>query len=217
MDDMLSNESLDDLERKRQAATPGPWKHDNRTKPQLGADPYVTTLAEEVVAAFSLETPDDKGLSNLDYIAAANPEAVGKLIAEVKASRAATGDGLNVAAEFFEAMDASGDREPLTPSAIACLLREYAADRRGHRQGHAGTPSPTEERQARVHHAGGKAWLTAKEFADGTRLLQREDGTFILPPESEWPTFFERIWESEPGTMGLKGGHWFLLKPKEKP
>lgn len=173
MNDVLSDEALEDLERKRQAATPGPWKHDNRTKPHLGVDPYVTTLAEEVVATFSLEAPDDKALANLDYIAAANPEAVGKLIAEVKANRAHDGlhalivkapdtpearaameakvealkkmppqktmlgamvlddqQGLRIAAEFFEAMDASGDREPLTPSAIACLLREYAADRR---------------------------------------------------------------------------------------
>lgn len=51
-------------------------------------------------------------------------------------------------------------------------------------------------------------------LADGTRLLQREDGTFILPPESEWPTFFERISEDAEGTMGLKGGCWFLLKPR---
>lgn len=161
MDDVLSNEALEDLERKRQAATPGPWKHDNGTKPHLGLDPYVTTLTEEVVASLSLEGPDDKALANLDYIAASNPEAVGKLIAEVKANRSHptrvgptspedqemvtfwrsvrrvppapvsdAKDGLSIAAEFFEAMDASGDREPLTPSVIARLLREYGADRR---------------------------------------------------------------------------------------
>ncbi len=165
IDHVLSNEALDDLDRKRQAATPGPWKHDNRTKQHLGLDPYVTTMAEEVVACFSMETPEDKGLANLDFIAAANPEAIGRIIAEVKAHRSAQGiqtvilggesntvdawsarlnalkastdfsrialmpapdetEGVLAAAEFFEAMDASGDREPLTPSAIACLLRE---------------------------------------------------------------------------------------------
>lgn len=211
MSDVLSDEALEDLERKRQAATPGPWKHDNRTKPHLGADPYVTTLTEEVVAAFSLETPDDKGLANLDYIAAANPEAVGKLIAEVKANRAATGDGLNVAAEFFEAMDASGDREPLTPSAIACLLREYAADRR--RRAPCVASASLEHSYVRPGAYDGEVI----QFPDGTTLTVgtgSKSGRVVLPPESEWATFFERVWEGSSGTLGLKGGVTFLLKPR---
>lgn len=202
---MLTNAQLGELERMRLKASPGPWKHDNRTKPHLGADPYVTTLTEEVVAAFSLETPDDKGLANLDYIAAANPEAVGKLIAEVKASRAATGDGLNVAAEFFEAMDASGDREPLTPSAIACLLREYTRDRNERAAIAAAVPS------------GPYTFRPGVEFADGTRLDLRADGTYALPPESEWPSFFDRIWEEDGTTIGRKAHMTLMLKPKEKP
>lgn len=168
MSDVLSNEALEDLERKRQAATPGTW--------EVGIYEQVQTDDGEMVLP-SVEGDEDNGgiisTANKQWVAAANPETVGKLIAEVKANRAqddqkspvrtmpttpescaaidsmmaemgAIGragaeafassgdeqDGLSIAAEYFEAMDASGDREPLTPSAIACLLREYAADRR---------------------------------------------------------------------------------------
>lgn len=167
MSDVLSDEALEDLERKRQAATPGTW--------EVGIYEQVQTDDGEMVLP-SVEGDEDNGgiisTANKQWVAAANPEAVGKLIAEVKANRTERSltvfriapippervaeveakmatlktsgamhaltltpvqdeqDGLSIAAEYFEAMDASGDKEPLTPSAIACLLREYAADRR---------------------------------------------------------------------------------------
>lgn len=328
MSDVLSDEALDDLERKRQAATQGQWfsstSHSHVPHCWVEHKESGETL---LYAAEDNWGPTEQRRKDADYVAAANPEAIGRLIAEVRVLRRVPpgslivkgpasdtaretlaeglkrlkassewgrvafapepdeAEGLYAAAEFFEAMDASGDKEPLTPSAIACLLREYAADRRKRATGtvvggryfnptalgpeefpsvHLGqqcayeggcgewlmpgftlcpkhsrprklapppVPVPTgadsvrrhtlddlwmgpTERQPRIRHAGGKAWATAKEFADGTRLLQREDGTFILPPESEWPTFFERISEDAEGTMGLKGGCWFLLKPR---
>lgn len=122
---MLTDEQLAELEKCRVEATPGPWKTDAfDARSVVVGDGW--TVAE---GAPGTEGGIGQIKANAAYIAAANPELVGKLIAEVKASRAATTEGLSVAAEFFEAMDVSGDREPLTPSAIACLLREYAADR----------------------------------------------------------------------------------------
>lgn len=249
MNDVLSDEALEDLERKRQAATPGRWS--------IGDVDQIQTEDGEIVLP-PVEGDEDNGdviaTANKQWVAAANPEAVGRLIAEVRRARLplvltvksagtveeqqavaerlrqlksttdwrglmlgpaedSRAETLEKAAQSFERMVAEGDGEPLSLGAVARMLREQA----GNRQGRGGTLSPKEEQEVRIHHAGGRSWATAKEFADGTRLLQREDGTLILPPEGEWPTFFERIWEDEHGTMGLKGGVTFILKPKEKP
>lgn len=170
MSDVLSDEALEDLERKRQAATPGPWEaHATDRSGCLSVrqegDWESKWLAHTISSGH--KTPQ-QGQANARYIAAANPEAIGKLIAEVKATRArpavlhvksslsreaqadlvaelnatayphpiVIGSGMDgrtgalvEAAEFFEAMGASGDKEPLTPSAIACLLREHAQER----------------------------------------------------------------------------------------
>lgn len=245
MTDLLSDAELEDLEKKRREATPGPWYVGEKEKWQLADGRFIRTSADKSGTCLVLSCGRDT-----DYLAAANPETIGKLIAEVKAARArpavlhvkstlsreaqqelvaelkqSTGhpivigpsmdgrdEGLTVAAEFFEAMDASGDREPLTHSAIAHLLREHAQDRaRG--DGASGVMLSDKERQeARVRVAHGKGWASGVRFADGTHLVQREDGTFVLPPEDEWSKFFERIFHSHLGTMGQKGDLVLLLK-----
>lgn len=251
MSDVLSNEALEDLERKRQAATPGTW--------EVGIYEQVQTDDGEMVLP-SVEGDEDNGgiisTANKQWVAAANPETVGKLIAEVRMLRRvppgallvkgpasdkarealAEGlrrlrsssdwgrvviapepdevEGLYAAAEFFEAMDASGDREPLTPSAIACLLREYAADRRKRATGVSAPPLACSYVRPGVYDG------EVSQFPDGKTLTMgsgEESGRAAFPPEPLWPDFFDRIWEEDVGVVGSKGGLTFLLKPKEKP
>lgn len=88
MDDVLSDEALEDLERKRQAATAGRWL----SRSSHGNAPHCWVEHQEsgetiLYAAEDNWGPTEQRRKDADYAAAANPEAVGKLIAEVKAAR----------------------------------------------------------------------------------------------------------------------------------
>lgn len=86
MSDVLSNEALEDLERKRQAATPGPWQVD-----AFDARSVVVCnkLDRQAVAEGAHETQGGASQieANAAFIATTNPEAVGKLLTEVRAWR----------------------------------------------------------------------------------------------------------------------------------
>lgn len=50
-------------------------------------------------------------------------------------------------------------------------------------------------------------------FTDGTEVGVGEDGTLLLPPEAEWPSFFDRMERTEAGLVGVKGQLHVMLKP----
>lgn len=93
MSDVLSVEALEDLERKRQAATPGPWRTMDGYRigtdlPAINGLSAFVTLAEVGPPSPSDQMfPDLRPEENAAYIASANPEAVGKLLSEVRAWR----------------------------------------------------------------------------------------------------------------------------------
>lgn len=54
-------------------------------------------------------------------------------------------------------------------------------------------------------------------FADGAEVGMAPDGTLLLPPESEWPRFFDGLQETDAGLVGVKRDTIVILMPKEQP
>ena len=74
----MTDTELSALESAAKAATPGPWEYNSRRKEIWAIDPHHTPIVE--VGAY--------GQWNVDYIVAANPAVVLKLIAELRQTRA---------------------------------------------------------------------------------------------------------------------------------
>lgn len=85
MDDVLSDEALDDLERKRQAALEAVATGDGPRWPDAG--PVLIKNEDGAVAVMTTKGLVMMRQSSADFIASANPEAVGKLLSEVRAWR----------------------------------------------------------------------------------------------------------------------------------